>query len=65
MCLPRKYTNRINDPVLDAFAKLRNVTVSFVMSVCPSVRPSSYPHGTQLRLDGYALDLISIFQKCL
>jgi hypothetical protein len=26
---------------LGAFAKLRKVTISFVMSVCPSVRPSA------------------------
>jgi hypothetical protein len=38
---------------LDAFAKWRKATVSFVMSV--PVRPSVRPHGTtRLRLDGFA-----------
>ena len=37
--------------ILGAMAKLRKVTVKFVMSVCPSVRP----HGTsRLPLDGFS-----------
>jgi hypothetical protein len=35
---------------LGAFAELRKATISFVVSLCPSVRP----HGTtSLRLDGF------------
>jgi hypothetical protein len=41
--------------LLDAFAKLRKATVSFVMSVCPSVRP----HGTtRLPLDEVSWNLM-------
>jgi hypothetical protein len=37
--------------LLGTFAKLRIATISFVMSVCPSVRP----HGTAwLPLDGFS-----------
>jgi hypothetical protein len=40
---------------LDAFAKLRKVTISFVVSVCPSV----HPHGTpRLPLGGFSWNLI-------
>jgi len=39
---------------LGAFAKLRKTTVSFVMSVRPSVRP----HGTRLPLNRFSLNLI-------
>jgi hypothetical protein len=39
---------------LDAFAKLRKATLSFVLSVCPSVRPSVCMHGTtRLPLEGF------------
>jgi len=37
---------------LGAFAKLQKATISFVMSVCPSVRPNG---TTQLPLDGRIL----------
>ena len=41
--------------LLDGFAKLRNATISFVMSVCPS----AFPHGTtRLPLDGLSWNLI-------
>ena len=40
---------------LGAFAKLRKVSVSFVVRVCLSVRPSVCPHGTtRLSLDGFS-----------
>jgi hypothetical protein len=47
------------DPYFGAFAKLRKATVSFVMTVRPSVRPSvrlsDSPQGTtQLPLDGFS-----------
>jgi len=32
-------------PILDAFAKLRKATISFVMSVCPSVRLSAWSNS--------------------
>jgi len=32
--------HKVHAVVLGPFAKLRKVTVSFVMSTCPSVRPS-------------------------
>jgi len=46
-------------PILGAFAKLRKATISLVMSICPSVRPSLclfvYPLGTtQLPKDGFS-----------
>jgi len=31
-------------PKLGAFAKLQKVAISFVMSVCPSVRPADCPY---------------------
>jgi hypothetical protein len=47
---------------LGAFAKLRKVTVSFVMFVCSSVCLSVYPDGTtRLPLDGFSLNLIFQF----
>ena len=33
----------LEDPFLSLLAKLRKVTISFVMSVCPSVRPPARP----------------------
>ena len=49
--------------ILDAIAKLRKATVSFVMAVCLSVClsacPSVRPHGTtRPPLDGFSLNLI-------
>ena len=45
---------------LGAFAELGKAAISFVMSVCPYV----FPHGaTQLRVDGFSLNLISEFFK--
>ena len=52
-------------PFAGAFAKLRKTNISFIMSVCPSVRPSVRPHGTtrlpltELREIWY----LSIFRK--
>jgi hypothetical protein len=47
-------------PFLSMFAKLRKMTVSFVMSVHLSVCPSIRLHGkTQLPLDGFSWNLIS------
>jgi hypothetical protein len=44
-----------------AFAKLRKATISFVISDCPSVRPSDRPHATtRLALDVFQLN--SIFE---
>jgi hypothetical protein len=44
-----------NAEFLSAFATLRKATISFVMSVCPSVNP----HGTtRLPLDGFVCNLI-------
>ena len=46
---------RVLSSFLGAFAKLRKATISFVMSVCLSVRP----HGTtRLPLDGFLWNLI-------
>jgi hypothetical protein len=43
----------------EAFAKLLKVTISFVMSVRPSVRLCGCPHGTtRLALDGFWWNLI-------
>jgi len=48
-------TGLYRDSLLDAFPKLRKMTISFVMSVCPSV----LPHGiTLLRLDGFSWNMI-------
>jgi hypothetical protein len=44
------------------FAKLRKATISFVMSVCVSVR--SY-EIILLQLDRFSLNLIFIFRKCV
>jgi len=40
--------------ILGAFAKLRNATVNFVMSVCPSVCPNG---TTRLQMDGFLWNL--------
>ena len=40
--------------LLGTFEKLRKASISFVMSVCPSVRPSVFPYGTtRLSLEGF------------
>jgi len=40
---------------LGTFAKLRIATISFVMSISPSVHVSVYPHGpTWLPLGGFS-----------
>jgi len=55
--LRQKQTNKIH--FLVAFAKLRNTTISFFVSVCPSVRP----HGTaRLSLDGFPWNVT--FEYC-
>ena len=48
-----------------ASSKFRQATISFAMSVRPSVRPSVCPHGTtRLPLDGFWLNLIfGVFSK--
>ena len=47
-----KFVESIETHILDASAKLRKATVTFVTSVCPS-------YGTtHLPLDGFALNLI-------
>ena len=44
--------------LLGAFAKLRKVTISVVISVCRSVRPSVRTHGTtRPPPNGYSLNL--------
>ena len=46
--------------MLGLLAKLRKATVSFIVSACPFV----CPHGTtQLPLDGFFLNLVSVFSK--
>jgi len=41
--------------IRDAFANLRKSTTSFIMSVCPSIRP----HGTtRVSLDGFSRNLV-------
>jgi hypothetical protein len=58
LCVKRDLESALEGAVilLVEFAKLRNVTVSFAMSV---VRPSLHPHGiTRLPLDGFSLNLI-------
>jgi hypothetical protein len=45
--------------LLGKFAKLRKETISFLMPVRPSIRPSVRPHGTtRLPLEGLSLNLI-------
>ena len=46
-----KTTTASWNTVLSAFAKLRKVTVTFVMSVCPSRRPHS---TSRLPMDGFS-----------
>jgi len=59
----------LNRLFLGVFEKLRKATVSFLMSVCPSVRPSfrppNRPHGTTLLLwtDFLEIWYLSIFRK--
>ena len=50
-------------PFLGAFAKLRIVTISFVMSVClPSACPSFRPHATtRLQMDGFSWNLTYVY----
>jgi hypothetical protein len=49
------YVPTFRDELLGAFAKLRNATISFVMSVGPSFRPHV---TTQLPMYGFSLNLI-------
>jgi hypothetical protein len=43
--------------LLDVFTKMQEVTISFVMSVCPSVSP----HGTTwLPMDAFSQNLIFV-----
>jgi hypothetical protein len=53
--------------ILGAFSKLRKATISFVMSVHPSIRPSFRSHGsTQLPLKGFSLKWhLSIFRNAV
>ena len=45
-----------------AFAKLPKTTISFFMSVCPSVCSSVHPHGTtRLSMKGFSWNLICLF----
>jgi hypothetical protein len=68
-------TEEVNKRLLGAFAKLRKVTIFFVMSaclsvflsvclsVCPSVHPSIRQHGkTGLLLEGLSRNFTSIFE---
>jgi len=49
---PTRLHSKLHACILGVFAKLRKETISFVMSVCLSVRPSVRPHGTtRLPLD--------------
>jgi hypothetical protein len=51
--------NASKSKILDTFVKLRKVTISFVMSVCPSFHPSACPHGTtRLPMDRFSWNLI-------
>jgi len=54
-CLIHCLCNCQNQPFLGALAKVRKAMISFVMSVCPSVRPHGAPH---LTLGGFQLQLI-------
>jgi hypothetical protein len=47
--------------ILGEFAKLRKSTISFVMSVRPSFRPSEWNNGT----DFYKILYLSIFLNCV
>jgi len=48
-----------NVEFLGAFEKLRKATISFAMSVCPSVRSSVYPHERSRHpLNGFSLNLV-------
>ena len=54
-CGKREYLKRRVLSILRAFAKLQKLTISFVMSV----RPSVCPHGTtRLSLDGFSWNVI-------
>jgi hypothetical protein len=45
----------ITDLFSDAFPKLRKATISFIMSACPSVRPSDRPQQTtRLQLEEFS-----------
>jgi len=49
------YVKKLVWDFLDAFAKLRKATISFVIPVGPSI----CPHGTnRLSLDGFSLNLV-------
>jgi hypothetical protein len=52
--------------LLGAFAKLRKVTISFVVSVCPSARPSARMDqlGSYWK-DFYEIWYLSIFRKAV
>ena len=48
---------------LDAFAKWRTLTIIFVMSVCPSVLPSSWNNFYSPWTDFYEIWYLRIFRK--
>jgi len=55
---------RKQSDALGAFVKLQKATISFVMFVCLSVRPSVSPHGiTRLQLDGFSWNFHESFMK--
>jgi len=51
-------TTKLNRNILTTFANPRNATISFVMSVCPSVRPH---RTTRPPLYGFSLNLIFVY----
>jgi hypothetical protein len=52
-------SDMLKSPFLRALAELPTETISFVMSVCLSVRPSVSPHGTtQLPPNRFSLNFL-------
>jgi len=50
---------KVRQVFLDKSAELRNPTINFVTSLCPSIRLSVRPHGTtRLPFDEFSLNLI-------
>jgi len=51
------------DSFLDVFAKLHKATISFVMSVCPSVRPTALNNSVPTEKDFQEILCFEYFSK--
>jgi hypothetical protein len=51
------------DKFLATFAELQRANVSFVMSVCPSVHPSSWKNSAATGMSSIKFDTLRIFRK--